>query len=63
MKKILVKYTHDNTVARVILTDGKGNVLDHLMMGELPMVADVFGTTIPMTVWRFILLVPRQLEF
>ena len=35
MTKVIVKYTHDNSVARVILSDGKGNVLDHIMMEEL----------------------------
>jgi cyclohexa-1,5-dienecarbonyl-CoA hydratase len=35
MKKIELKYSHDNTVARIILNDGKGNVLDHIMMDEL----------------------------
>ena len=42
MKKVLVKYTHDNTIARVILTDGKGNILDHMMMEELQVVLDEF---------------------
>lgn len=35
MEKIKVGYTHDNSVARVILDDGKGNVLDNIMMNEL----------------------------
>src|ERR1035437_5444986 len=35
MQKIKVSYTHDNSVARIVLDDGKGNVLDHLMMQEL----------------------------
>jgi cyclohexa-1,5-dienecarbonyl-CoA hydratase len=35
MEKIKVEYTHDNAVARVILDDGKGNVLDYIMMNEL----------------------------
>jgi cyclohexa-1,5-dienecarbonyl-CoA hydratase len=35
MKKIKVEYTHDESVARVILDDGKGNVLDDIMMGDL----------------------------
>lgn len=35
MNKILIRYTHENTVARILLNDGKGNILDHLMMEEL----------------------------
>jgi len=35
MKKIKIEYTHDNSVARIILDDGKGNVLDSIMMREL----------------------------
>jgi cyclohexa-1,5-dienecarbonyl-CoA hydratase len=35
MQKIKIEYTHDNSVARIILDDGKGNVLDSIMMGEL----------------------------
>ena len=35
MQKIKLEYTHDNSVARIILDDGKGNVLDSIMMGEL----------------------------
>lgn len=42
MKKVLVKYTHDNTIARIILTDGKGNILNHVMMDELQIILDEF---------------------
>jgi cyclohexa-1,5-dienecarbonyl-CoA hydratase len=35
MQKIKVEYTHNNSVARIILDDGKGNVLDSIMMGDL----------------------------
>jgi cyclohexa-1,5-dienecarbonyl-CoA hydratase len=35
MEKIRVKYSHENTVCRVILDDGKGNVLDSIMMADL----------------------------
>lgn len=35
MEKIEVKYSHDNTVCNVILNDGKGNVLDNVMMSDL----------------------------
>lgn len=34
-KKIKVAYTHGGSVARIIFCDGKGNVLDHIMMEEL----------------------------
>ena len=39
MKKISLEYTNDGTVANIILDDGKGNVLDNIMMLEL---LDVF---------------------
>lgn len=42
MKKVVVKKTHQNTVARIVLTDGKGNILDHEMMEELQQVLDGF---------------------
>ena len=42
MKKISVKYTHDNTIARITLSDGKGNVLDHVMMEELQSLLNEF---------------------
>jgi cyclohexa-1,5-dienecarbonyl-CoA hydratase len=35
MQKIKIDYTHNNSVARIVLDDGKGNVLDSVMMGEL----------------------------
>ncbi len=35
MQKIKVEYLYENTVARIILDDGKGNVLDDMMMNEL----------------------------
>lgn len=35
MEKIKVNFIHDNSVAQVILDDGKGNVLDSIMMNEL----------------------------
>jgi len=35
MQKIKVEYTHNNAVARIKLDDGKGNVLDSIMMGDL----------------------------
>ncbi len=42
MNKVSVKYTHENTVARILLTDGKGNVLDYMMMEELQLLLDSF---------------------
>lgn len=35
MKKIKLDLTHNNTVAQITLNDGKGNVLDHIMVEEL----------------------------
>ncbi|MFC2131600.1 enoyl-CoA hydratase-related protein [Bacteroidota bacterium] len=35
MKKIQLEYTHEGMVARIILNDGKGNVLDGIMMKDL----------------------------
>lgn len=35
MEKIKLEFTHDESVARVILDDGKGNVLDKIMMNDL----------------------------
>ncbi|MFH1937287.1 MAG: enoyl-CoA hydratase-related protein [Bacteroidota bacterium] len=35
MKKIKVEYLYENTVARVVLDDGKANILDGIMMGEI----------------------------
>ena len=44
MEKIKVSYTNDNSVAKIILDDGKGNVLDHLMMEELQGLLDSYKT-------------------
>ncbi|MFP5470546.1 MAG: enoyl-CoA hydratase-related protein [Bacteroidia bacterium] len=35
MKKIKLTYTHNNTIANILLNDGKGNVLDNVMMLEI----------------------------
>jgi len=35
MEKIQLEYTHDGAVARITLNDGKGNILDSVMMSEL----------------------------
>jgi cyclohexa-1,5-dienecarbonyl-CoA hydratase len=42
MKKIKLNYSYEGTVAHVILDDGKGNVLDHIMMEELQSVLESF---------------------
>jgi cyclohexa-1,5-dienecarbonyl-CoA hydratase len=39
MKKIKLEYSHENTVANLILDDGKWNILDNVMMLEM---LDVF---------------------
>lgn len=42
MQKIKCNYTHDDSVARVVLDDGKGNVLDHLMLEDLQQLLNEF---------------------
>lgn len=42
MEKIKLEFTHDDSVVRVILDDGKGNILDKIMMNELHEVFDSF---------------------
>ncbi len=42
MEKIKLSITNDNSVARILLDDGKGNVLDALMIEELQNVLDSF---------------------
>jgi len=42
MEKIKIEYTHNNSVARIKLDDGKGNVLDSIMMGELAELLNLF---------------------
>lgn len=42
MQKIKVSFTHENSIARIILNDGKGNVLDHIMIEELQMLLESF---------------------
>ncbi|MBI5219469.1 MAG: enoyl-CoA hydratase/isomerase family protein [Bacteroidia bacterium] len=44
MNKIKVEFLYENTVARIILDDGKGNVLDNIMMKELIEVLTSFKT-------------------
>ncbi|MCX6189013.1 MAG: enoyl-CoA hydratase-related protein [Bacteroidetes bacterium] len=42
MAKINIETLYNETVARIILDDGKGNVLDHLMMEELQILLTSF---------------------
>ena len=42
MEKIKVSYLNNNSVAQIILDDGKGNVLDHIMMDELQQLLSSF---------------------
>lgn len=43
MEKIKVDFTHGGAVAKIILTDGKCNVLDYLMMEQLQAQFDAFA--------------------
>lgn len=43
MEKIQVEFIHGDTVARIILNDGKGNVLDYLMMEQIQAQLDRFA--------------------
>jgi len=42
MTKIKITYTNDNSIARIILDDGKGNVLDSIMMEEIEQLLNDF---------------------
>jgi cyclohexa-1,5-dienecarbonyl-CoA hydratase len=42
MQKLKLEYTHNNSVASIKLDDGKGNVLDSIMMSELNELLDSF---------------------
>jgi cyclohexa-1,5-dienecarbonyl-CoA hydratase len=44
MTKLKLDYTHDGAVARIILDDGKGNIVDHILMGEIQQALDSFKT-------------------
>ncbi|MBK6522703.1 MAG: hypothetical protein IPG08_10405 [Sphingobacteriaceae bacterium] len=35
MEKIKLNYSHNDTVANIVLDDGKGNVLDNVMMLDI----------------------------
>ena len=43
MNKIKVEYLFDNSVVRITLDDGKGNVLDSIMMKDLHQSLDEFA--------------------
>ncbi len=43
MQKIKVSYSYDNSVANILLDDGKGNVIDHIMMEDLQAVFNSFA--------------------
>ncbi len=42
MQKLKLEFLHNSSVARIILDDGKGNVLDSIMIGELNDLLDSF---------------------
>lgn len=44
MEKIVVTYSQNNTIATIQLNDGKGNVLDHVMMEEIQSQLDEWTT-------------------
>ncbi len=44
MEKVRIEYTHNNSVASIILDDGKGNVLDNIMMNDLNELFDDFSS-------------------
>jgi len=54
MEKIKLEYTHHHTVANIFLDDGKGNVMDHIMIGEIQSVLDSFksDTNLKMIVFQ-----------
>ena len=43
MEKLKIDYSHNGTVANIILDDGKGNVLDNVMMLEMLDLFDTFS--------------------
>lgn len=44
MQKIKLNFIHNNAVAQIILSDGKGNIIDNIMMSELQEVLNSFKT-------------------
>lgn len=53
MQKIKLEYLHEGSVARIILDDGKGNVLDHIMMEELQQLLNGFKSGIDLKLITF----------
>lgn len=53
MQKIKLSFTHENSVAQIILDDGKGNVVDKIMMSELQEVLDSFREKIELKLITF----------
>ena len=45
MQKIKVNFSQENSIAQIILDDGKGNVLDHIMIEELQALLESFKKT------------------
>jgi cyclohexa-1,5-dienecarbonyl-CoA hydratase len=43
MQKIKVNYSYEHSVATILFDDGKGNILDHIMMEDLQNVFNSFG--------------------
>ena len=43
MEKLKVEFTHNEAVARIIIDDGKGNVMDHIMMAEMQTLLNSFS--------------------
>ena len=44
MQKLKINYTHEQSVANILLDDGKGNILDHIMMQELQELLNLFAS-------------------
>ena len=53
MEKVRIEYTHNNSVASIILDDGKGNVLDNIMMNDLNELFDDFSSNINLKLITF----------
>jgi cyclohexa-1,5-dienecarbonyl-CoA hydratase len=44
MQKLKINYTHEQSIANILLDDGKGNILDHIMMQELQELLNLFAS-------------------
>lgn len=53
MEKTHLEYTHDGSVAKITLDDGKGNVLDNIMMNELNSLFEEFKSKSDLKVITF----------